>query len=156
MACLACTADHKLLEALLWRAGIVLDDRAFLEAYHKWMPLQTKLEDPELLGALNFSPGKFGDCPACAKIPTFDDQGIAATRRKGLDVLAEADGFLHATQAEVFPLIGLCCLDAAYIGDTLPGELSFYFHEMASCRVQALRAPQTPQWCCPMKPSRAR
>ena len=81
--------------------GVVLDDRTFLEAYHKWMPLQHKLEDPEFLGAQNFSPGTFGYCPACAKVPAFDDKGITATRQAGLNALAQADGFLRASQAQV-------------------------------------------------------
>ena len=81
--------------------GVVLDDRTFLEAYHKWMPLQHKLENPEFLGVQNFSPGTFGDCPACAKVPAFDDKGIIATRQAGLNALAQADGFLCASQSQV-------------------------------------------------------
>ena len=85
-----------------------MDDRAFLEAYHKWMPMQSKLENPEFLGAENFSPGTFGDCPACAKVPAFEDKGISATKQAGLDLLAQADGFLRATQAQVCMPPRLC------------------------------------------------
>ena len=65
------------------------------------MPMQSTLEDPEVLGAQNFSPGTFGDCPACAKVPAFEDKGITATRQAALNLLDQADDFLHASQAQV-------------------------------------------------------
>ena len=60
--------------------GIVLNDPELMEAYryHKWVPLQHKPEDLGYLGAMKHSSGTFGDCPAFAKVPAFDDKGILA------------------------------------------------------------------------------
>ena len=81
--------------------GIVMNDRPFLEAYSKWMPLQHKLEDAGMLGVPNFSPGSFGDCPACAKVPSFHDEGISATCAAADAAMNAADAFLAAAQAQV-------------------------------------------------------
>ena len=86
-------------------AGVVMDDRAFLDAYSKWMPLQHKLEDPTLLGVPEFSPGSFGDCPACAKVPTYDDKGISATCAAASAVMDAATTFLNAAPLHVCPIL---------------------------------------------------
>ena len=89
------------------QAGVSLDDRTFLEAYNKWMPMQNKLEDPAQLGALNFLPGTFGDCPACAHVPVFDDKGMSATRVAAGHVLMQADAFIKRSMPQVNALPGL-------------------------------------------------
>lgn len=82
-------------------AGVVMDDRPFLDAYSKWMPLQHKLKDPCLLGVPEFSPGAFGDCPACAKVPAFDDEGISATSSIATAMMDAADAFINAAPTQV-------------------------------------------------------
>ena len=74
--------------------GTELDDRTFLEAYSKWMPLQHQLEDPDALGTCCYSPGAFGDCPGCAKVPEFLDKGMKGTQVAAQELMEKADAHI--------------------------------------------------------------
>ena len=58
---------------------------AQLEAYRHWHAVQIK--SPDRVGTVEYSPGRFGDCGACAKVPDFADPGMTAMRQRAREVL---------------------------------------------------------------------
>ncbi|CAL8470405.1 g9947 [Coccomyxa elongata] len=77
------------------QTGATLDDSTLLETYRHWNAIQ--IRTPDAVGTQDFSPGRSGDCGACAKVPSFNDQGIFATMRRAFDVLEKAERELSAS-----------------------------------------------------------
>ena len=73
------------------------------EAFRQWNPVQ--IRSPDSVGTTDFSPGRFGDCGACAKVPDFTDLGIAAMRQWAEEVMCRAqqklDNVLETAQGKL-------------------------------------------------------
>ena len=52
------------------------------------IPIQIRISDS--VGTVEFSPGRFGDCGACAKVPEFADPSMTAMRQQAGKVLSRA------------------------------------------------------------------
>lgn len=63
---------------------------------HCWQWNAVQIRTPDAVGTQHFSPGRFGDCGACAKVPCFTDQGILATVKRAAEVLEKAERELSA------------------------------------------------------------
>ncbi|BDA51460.1 hypothetical protein COCOBI_19-0150 [Coccomyxa sp. Obi] len=85
---ISCSQEDRERERGEEQSGATLDDSTLLETYRHWNAVQ--IRTPDAVGTQDYSPGRFGDCGACAKVPSFNDQGILATMRRADEVLEKA------------------------------------------------------------------